>query len=174
MKVCAVLILAFLVVSVSITASPALAQDVPSVGVKKGDWMEYNVNITGIPPQVHEGVVWMRIEVLQVEGTAFPVNLTLRFANGTVSSSIWRFNFAEGNLGGWIIIPSSLGPGDTFFDKFSKTDKNITIQSQEQKTVLGATRAVTYANDTYRHKEWDKNTGSLLVLRKFLETGVAG
>ena len=121
--------------------------------------MEYSVYITGTPPAVHKGVVWMRIEVLQVEGTAFPANLTLRFANGTVSSSIWSFNFTDGNLGGWIIIPSSLGTGDTFFDNFSKTSKNITIQSQEQKTVLGAPRTVNYANDTYRHKEWDKNTG---------------
>jgi hypothetical protein len=159
MKACIALILACLVVSVSLISLPTLAQNTPSVGVKQGDWMEYNINITGTPPPVHKGVVWMRIEILQVEGTAFPVNLTLRFANGTVSSSIWRFNFTEGNLGGWIIIPSSLGPGDTFFDNFSKTDKNIAIQSQEQKTVLGAIRTVTYANDTYRHKEWDKNTG---------------
>jgi uncharacterized membrane protein YozB (DUF420 family) len=36
---------------------------------------------------------------------------------------------------------------------------NITIQRQEQKTVLGATRTVTYGNDSFRHKEWDKATG---------------
>jgi hypothetical protein len=87
------------------------------------------------------------------------VNLTVRFANGTLDSSIWKFNFTEGNTEGWVIIPSGLGSGDTFFDNFSKTDKHITIQSQEQKTVIGATRTVTYANDTYRDKQWDKATG---------------
>jgi len=65
----------------------------PSVGVKKGDWMEYAVNITGTPPPVHKGVIWMKIDVLQVEDTAFPVNLTIKFLNGTMSSSIWRLNF---------------------------------------------------------------------------------
>ena len=49
-----------------------------------------------------------------------------------------------------------------FFDNFSKTDNYITIQRQEQKTVLGASRTVTYANDSYRHKEWDKATGVFL------------
>ena len=146
-------------VSVSIIISPTRANAEPSVGVKKGDWMEYAVNITGTPPPVHKGVIWMKIDVLQVEDTAFPVNLTIKFLNGTMSSSIWRLNFTEGNDGGWIIVPSSLDPGDTFFDNFSKTDKNITIQSEEQKMVLGASRTVTYANDSYRYKEWDKVTG---------------
>ena len=161
MKAFTALILVSIIVSVSIFASsaPALASAEPSVGVKEGDWMEYNVNITGNCPPVHKGVVWMHIDVLQVEDTAFPANLTLRFENGTVSSSIWQFNFTAGNDGGWIIIPSNLSPGETFFDNFSKTDKNITIQIQEQKDVLGASRTITHANDSYRDKEWDKATG---------------
>jgi hypothetical protein len=36
---------------------------------------------------------------------------------------------------------------------------NVTIQNQEQETVLGASRTVTYGNDSFRHKEWDKATG---------------
>lgn len=145
--------------SVLVIASPSRAYSGSSVGVKEGDWMEYNVNITGAAPPIHQGVVGMRIQILQVEGSAFPANFTLRFANGTTSSSIWRFNFTEGNVGGWIIIPSSLSPGDTFFDNSSKTDKQIAIQRQEQQTVLGASRTVTYANDSFRFKEWDKATG---------------
>ncbi len=47
---------------------------------------------------------------------AFSVNLTARYANGTIGSAVWKFNFTEGNVGGWIIIPSNLGPGDTFYD----------------------------------------------------------
>ncbi len=159
MKAFSIIILASLIISVLIIVSPTRGYDEPSVGVKKGDWIEYDVNITGNPPAIHRNVTWMRIEVLQVSGTSFPVNLTVRFANGTLDSSIWKFNFTEGNTEGWVIIPSDLGSGDTFFDNFSKTDKHITIQSQEQKTVLGATRTVTYANDTYRDKQWDKATG---------------
>ena len=162
MKTFTALILASLIVSVSIIASPILASVEPSVGVKEGDWIEYNISVsgTGTPPPTHD-VRWMRMEVLPVQGAAFSVNLTARYANGTLGSAIWKFNFTEGNLEGWIIIPSNLAPGDTFYDSSMHNRKpvNVTIQSQEQKTVLGASRTVTYGNDSLRHKEWDKATG---------------
>jgi hypothetical protein len=159
MKTFFTLILAALVISVSLILSPAYALDEPLVGVKEGDWIEYNVNITGNPPTVHRNVTWMRLEVLQIEGTAFPANVTVGYANGTLESSIWKFNFTAGITEGWVIIPSNLSPGDTFYDNYSKIDKYIAIQSQEQKTVLGASRIVTYGNDSYRDKQWDKATG---------------
>jgi hypothetical protein len=163
MKAFTALVLASIIVSVSIIASPTLAYGEPSVGVKKGDWIEYNISVTGtgaLPP-THD-VRWMRIDVLQVQGAAFSVNLTARYANGTLGSAVWKFNFTEGNVEGWIIIPSNLGPGDTFYDSSIHTGKpvNVTIQSQEQKTVLGASRTITRANDSIRLvKEWDKATG---------------
>ena len=144
--------------SLSIFDSPARASGEPSVGVEKGDWIEYNVNITGTPPPIHD-VTWMKIEVLQVENSAFPVNLTVRYVNGTLYSTIWKFNFTAGNDEGWIMIPPNLGPADTFYDAYSKTNKNVTIQRQDQETVLGASRTVTYANQSSRYKEWDKATG---------------
>jgi hypothetical protein len=161
MKAFTALILAIIIVSVSIITSPALAYGKPSVGVKEGDWIEYDVSITGTGsmPPTHD-VRWFRIEVLPVQGTAFSVNLTSRYANGTVDSAVWKFNFTEGNVEGWIIIPADLGAGDTFYD-YSNTGipVNVTIQSQEQKTVLGASRTVTYGHDSLRDKEWDKATG---------------
>jgi len=159
MKSFIVIILTSLIVCVLIIDSPTRGYDEPSVGVKEGDWIEYDVNIMGNPPAVHRNVTWMRIDILQVKGAVFPANVTVRYSNGTVGSSVWEFNFVEGNTEGWVIIPSGLGSGDSFFDNFSKTDKHITIQSQEQKTVLGAIRTVTFANDTYRNKQWDKDTG---------------
>ncbi len=137
----------------------------PSVGVKEGDWIEYDISITGkgSPPPTHD-VRWLRIEVLPVQGTAFSANFTVRYANGTIGSAIWEFNFTEGNVEGWIIIPSNLSPGDTFYDYSIHTGNpvNVTIESQEQKTVLGASRIVTYGSDALRHKEWDKATGVFL------------
>ncbi|MBM4400877.1 MAG: hypothetical protein FJ045_02880, partial [Crenarchaeota archaeon] len=164
MKVFTALILASIIVSVSIIASPTFAYDESSVGVKEGDWIEYNISVTGTgtPPPTHD-VRWFRIQVLQIQGAAFSVNLTARYANGTLGSAIWKFNFTEGNVGGWIIIPSNLGPGDTFYDSWtffgSREPVNVTIQREEQKTVLGASRTVTYGSDWVRHKEWDKATG---------------
>ncbi len=155
--------LAILLYGSSLIASPARASNQPSVGVKEGDWIEYNISITGTgtPPPTHD-VRWMRIEILPVQGTAFSVNLTARYVNGTLGSAVWKFNFTEGNVGGWIIIPSNLGPGDTFYDSWTPETRkpvNVTIQRQEQRRVLGASRTVTYGNDSFRHKEWDKATG---------------
>jgi len=140
---------------------PSLAYE-PTVGVKEGDWIEYNITVSGrgTPPPTHD-VRWMRIAVLEVDGAAFSVNLTARYANGTLGSAIWKFNFTEGNVGGWIIIPSNLCAGDKFFDSSIHNHKpvNVTIQGESQKNVLGAPRAVTWGNDSFRHKEWDKATG---------------
>jgi uncharacterized membrane protein YozB (DUF420 family) len=156
------LILVSVIVSVSIIAQPIAGYDEPSVGVKEGDWIEFDVDVTGTgaPPPTHD-VRWFRMQILQIQGAAFSVNLTARYANGTVGCAIWKFNFTEGNVEGWIIIPSNLGPGDTFYDLSMHTRKPVyvTIQGQEQKTVLGATRTVTYGSDSLRHKEWDKTTG---------------
>ena len=162
MKAITALLITCIIVTFSISASPTLSYDQPSVGVKKGDWIEYNISITGTgtPPPTHD-VRWMKIEIMQVQGAAFPVNLTARYANGTIGSAVWKFNFTEGNVGGWLIIPSNLGPGDTFYDSSIHNRKpvNVTIQRQEQKIVLGASRTVTCGNDSLRHKEWDKATG---------------
>jgi uncharacterized membrane protein YozB (DUF420 family) len=157
------LIIATIIISISFIASPTLASNQPSVGVKESDWIEYDISITGTgaPPPTHD-VRWMRIDVLAVEGTAFSVNLTAKYANGTLGSAIWKYNFAEGNVGGWTIIPANLEPGDTFYDASEHNHKpvNVTVQSQEQKNVLGASRTITCGNDSLRHtKEWDKATG---------------
>lgn len=162
MKAVGSLILICVIVSVSFFPVSVVAHEEPSVGVVEGDWIEYDVKITGegAMPPTHD-VRWFRIEVLPVQGTAFSVNLTSRYANGTLNSAIWKFNFAEGNVEGWIIIPSNLGQGDTFYDYSIHTGKpvNVVIQKEEQQTVLGANRIVTYGNDSFRHKEWDKATG---------------
>jgi hypothetical protein len=163
MKAFTALVLASMIVFVSIIASPALAYE-PAVGVKEGDWIEYEVSVAGVGsmPPTHD-VRWFKMEVLPVEGAAFSVNLTSRYDNGTEGSVIWKFNFTEGNVGGWLIIPSNLGQEDTFYDSWTFFDTreqtNVTIEGQEQKTLLGATRTVTYGHDWLRHKEWDKATG---------------
>jgi len=156
MKTFAATILVCILAAVSILL-PAGGYGAPSVGVKEGDWIVYKVNITGTPPPIHN-VTWMKMEVLQVHGAAFSVNLTVRYTNGTLYSSIWKFNFTGGNEEGWIIIPSNLGAGDTFYDS-SKFGGNITIQGQAQKIVMGTTRTITYGGDSFRTKEWDKATG---------------
>ena len=45
MKAFTALILATLIVSISISASPVYALGELSVGVKEGDWIEYNITV---------------------------------------------------------------------------------------------------------------------------------
>ena len=153
----------FLLITSSVLGSAMNNFDNPMVGVKEGDWIEYEIKITGtgIMPPTHD-VNWMKIDVLTVHDTAFSINLTSRYTNGTLGSAIWKFNFTEGEVGGWIIIPSNLNPGDRFYDLSRHTEEpvNVTIQGEEQKEVLGATRIITHGNDSLRQKkEWDKITG---------------
>jgi uncharacterized membrane protein YozB (DUF420 family) len=162
MKVSTCIVILCLLIAVSILILPTSAIVEPSVGVKVGDWIEYNINVTGSgsPSPTHD-VRWMRLQVMQVQNAAFLVNVTAIYTNGTIGSAVWKFNFTEGNLGGWIIIPANLGVGDLFFDSSIHNHKpvNVTIQGEEQKTVLGEVRTITYGNDTFRHKQWDKSSG---------------
>ena len=146
----------FAVTLILLSVSGAVAYGSPTIGVKKGDWIEYNVATTGSPPAAQD-ITWARIEILDIESPTFHANVTAKSVNGTISSSVRTFNFEEGQVQAWIIIPANLNPGDSFYD--SSINNNVTVQGQLQKTVAGASRTITYTNTTERHKEWDKATG---------------
>ncbi len=153
-KVIAVILLVVIFFSVTV------ADGQPPVGVKPGYWVEYNVKVAGAVPAAQD-LTYAKIEILDVEGEVFHANFTVRYVNGTLSSSVRTFNFSAGDVQAWIIIPADLSPGQSFYD--SSINSNVTIQGQIQKTVAGATRTVTYVNSTAggveRNKQWDKATG---------------
>jgi hypothetical protein len=127
-----------------------------SVGVKKGDWIEYTVTTTGTPEEGHD-VTWARMEILDLKGTDITVNVTTKARNGTYESGIMNLNPAEGKVGVWFIIPANLNPGTAFFD--ASVEQNITVEGSEQRMIAGATRTVTHATTPERIKSWDKTTG---------------
>jgi len=157
-KVSAITIIA--VVFLFVVAAVALTGAQPSVGVKKGDWVEYHVVAGGSPP-ASQDITWAKIEILDVEGEQFQANFTVQYVNGSISSNVATFNFAVGNVQAWIIIPANLSPGESFYD--ASINSNITIQGQLVKNVAGANRVVTFSNSSLggvdRHKQWDKATG---------------
>ena len=136
----------------------AIASAEVSVGVKKGDWIEYNVTYTGSPPEGHEAN-WARLDVLDVQGSEITVNMTIRTPNGTLSSQTATLNLQTGELGDDFIIPANLKDGDTFFDA---RDGNITIGSAETRTYAGASRVVVIGNMRQAVDYWDKSTGVIL------------
>ena len=146
------------IVFVSVLALPTFTYGETSVGVEKGDWIEYVISMTGPPLDPLRNLTWYRTEILEVDGTSFQVNKTALSVNGTFSSSIWNFDLTEGQVYGWVIIPGNLSTGDKFFD--AAKSANITIEGEEQKILLGASRTVTHASDPGKvYKEWDKDTG---------------
>jgi hypothetical protein len=147
-----------MIASFPITVYPVFAYNELQVGVKKGDSMEYNITITGPPLDSARNLIWFRNEILDVQGNSFKTNMTSRSVNGTVLSSLWDFNLNDGQVCGWVIIPSNLSTGEQFFDVAKGA--NITIEGQEQKIIAGASRTITHATDPGKlYKEWDKATG---------------
>jgi hypothetical protein len=129
-----------------------------SVGVKKGDWIEYNVAFTGAPPVGHE-VSWARMEVSGVQGTAISLIITTSALNGTSYNEIIMLNLTQGVLGDDFVIPSNLKDGDTFFDI---SVGNIIIGSAEARAYAGATRVVVIGSKGQNVDYWDQSTGVLL------------
>jgi hypothetical protein len=128
------------------------------VGVKQGDWIEYQVNVTGTPPPDHN-IIWARMEITDVQGGDINLNITTRFSNGTLLNEAITLNLETGQLGDDFIIPANLTVGDTFYDK---TEGNIMISGAEERTYAGATRTVVYANTSQTKFYWDKSTGILV------------
>src|SRR5512146_2494313 len=107
MRTLTAIVITAILISASLTTLP-IALGEPTVGVKKGDWMEYSVNVAcGAPPPKLD-LNSFRMEILDVHGAAFEGNFSSRFNNGTVVSAVWQFNLTEGNVGGWTIIPANL------------------------------------------------------------------
>lgn len=158
MKTFACLVLLIAIFSVTIIVHPASTLRECLVGVKEGDWVEYSICMRGPPLDPMRNLTWYRSEILWVDGVSFQVNKTSRTSNGTFSSSTWLVNLTEGQTFGWVFIPANLGEADEFFD-YEKL-ANITVEGEEQKNLLGATRTVTHASDPGKvYKEWDKDSG---------------
>jgi hypothetical protein len=130
-----------------------------SVGVKAGDWIEYDVEVTGNPPEEHD-VTHAKIEILAVQDSEIHVNLISEIRNGTRQVVFRILNLEEGALGVWFIIPANLDVGDTFYDRNAPPPGIFTIQSVEDMTYAGARRAVSFSPSYFEeYKRWDKITG---------------
>ncbi len=127
-----------------------------SIGVKKGDWIEYQVSTTGVPEEGHD-VTWARMDILTVQGTEISVNVTTRAKNGTYSNMTMSLDPSKGRVGVWFIIPAGLSAGDSFFD--ASTNHSVTIEGADQKMIAGATRNVTHSSTPQRIKSWDEASG---------------
>jgi hypothetical protein len=126
-----------------------------SVGVQKGNWIEYSVTYTGSPSQDHT-LDWARIDVTDVRGTDIYVSITSRYTNGSSEVFNSTLNLKTGHLIDDFIIPANLKTGDSFLDQ---NQGNITISHTEQHTYAGALRTVISASKSQNTYVWDQATG---------------
>lgn len=126
-----------------------------SVGVKSGDWIEYNVSYTGSPTEGHD-VTWARMDILSVQGTNISVTITSRFADNTTEALNSTLDLATGHLIDDFIIPANLNVGDTFRDE---NLGNVTIDAAQPRQYAGATRTVLTSNVGNNTYTWDQTTG---------------
>lgn len=150
-KIILVVFSIFLTLSLISMASAQLA-----VGVKAGDWIQYQVSFTGTPPDPSHAIVAANMTVLSVQGTAINVNIVSTMSNGTLLSTNSTLNLQTGQLIDNFIIPANLTKGDQFLDS---NVGNITIANVGQGTCVGATRTVVNATSGSNTYVWDQATG---------------
>jgi hypothetical protein len=149
-------IIALLIILIG-TAQATISAEI-SVGVKQGNWIEYQVTLTGTPDPEHD-VTWARMEVVDVQGTVINLNVTTEFSNGTLLKETITLNLETGQLGDDFIIPANLNSGDTFYDK---RQGNMTIIGVEERIYAGATRTIESGATSQTTYYWDKATGVLV------------
>ena len=135
--------------------SISLAEADLSIGVNRGDWIEYAVTTSGSPPEQFN-LTWARMQISNVNGASIEINVTTRSANGTMSSRMMILNLQKGEIGAWFIIPANLNVGDSFLDS---DGQYVMIQGEQQLEWAGDLRTLTNATTPQRIKHWDKLTG---------------
>jgi hypothetical protein len=147
-----------LILMALILASNFLVSASVVTGVKKGDWIEYNVSVTGNPPEGHDAK-WARMEVSNVQGNALNLNVTTQFTKGSFLYENITLNLETGELVDDFFIPANLNAGQSFMDAHSG---NISINKIEQRNYAGALRSVVTGNTIYTSFYWDQQTGILV------------
>ncbi len=138
-------------------SAPIIYADV-LVGVKKGDWVEYDVICNGVVPEDHN-VTWAKIEVIGVDGNKVNVAITSRFLGGKEETVTSILNIETGEIGDGFIIPANLREGDTFVKQI---DGTVTISEVEKRTYANEKREVVTATTSSTEFYWDQLTGFLV------------
>ena len=148
----------FLIIFLNFSFLTIYSSENLTVGVKKGEWIEYNVVCNGDIPLDHN-VTWAKIEVIDVKNELIFVNITSKYSDNRNEIETSILNIQTGEIGEGFIIPSNLGQGDKFLEEFEGI---ITITKVEEKTIANEKRTVVGANTPNTSFYWDQQTGFLV------------
>jgi len=142
------------------------------IGVKPGDWVKYQVELSPIYWR-ESNITWLRIDVVSVnvQERIVGFNVLIHFSNGSESSDTFYFNLETGryvpDMHYFIVmffIPSNLRVGDIVY--------GVEIDNEEIKSYAGSRRVVLHiqhasASDQYTPYQefnvyFDKATGVLV------------
>jgi len=129
-----------------------------TVGVKAGDWMEYNVSYVGSGDPPEEYPNWFKFQITDVQETSISANMTYEMLNGTTTKSSHTYDLKTGVLQ-LLVVPAGLTYADVFYHE---DYGNITIAGTEEGTYAGGTRTAFYATFNEIKVYWDKPTGIFL------------
>lgn len=138
-----------------------------TVGVKAGDWMEYNATYGGAgnPPESYP--TWFRYHIKEVKGTNITATITSEAVNGQTTEITNKYDLKTGVLE-LLVVPAGLTYADVFYhEKYG----NITIAGIEDGTYSGVTRTAFHTTFDNITVYWDKPTGIFLQSeQEFLNT----
>jgi hypothetical protein len=129
-----------------------------SVGVKKGDWIKYQVRETGNVTADYN-ITWARIDVTAVQGAKINIDVQTGYANGTLYPEKVSLNLETGAIGDGFFVPVDFNLGDQFYSEYQG---NITITSIWQLEIGGILRTVISATSNQTTYYWDRQTGILV------------
>jgi hypothetical protein len=148
------------------------------VGVKVGDWVKYSdFSFTWNMPEEAEDpsgfasiseIDWVKVEVLNVDGTNVTVKFTTHYKNGTEDSETNSGDVKTGPEDLPFIIEANLNSGDKIPWEFVP-GWELYINGTTSRTYAGASRSVNYVNLTRTAGDsvmtlklyWDKAKGIL-------------
>jgi len=142
----------------------AVAAEEYEIGVKLGDWIEYEINWISPPPWAYP--VRIRREILGVEGTIITVTITQEMSNGTITNETREGDVAKGTgASAMIFIPANLEVGDwVHIEGFD----DVSITGEHTRVYLGIERTVLYANFSSKGFDvlifWDREKGIALEI----------
>jgi hypothetical protein len=129
-----------------------------NVGIKEGDWIEYEITYTGTPPGWYPENA--RFEVLRILGTSITLEIKTKALDGTENTSNQTFILEDG-APDYIIIPANLIVGDEInHEELGR----IKILGIEEYTFEGKTRELVYGSYGDLDYNWDRITGIVIQI----------
>lgn len=132
------------------------------IGVEVGDWIEYNAEYTGTPPESR--LIKLRYEVQEINGPIVQLYQTSQNADGNQYEGSFQVNIENktGSNRRLEILEANLNVGTLLFD--DEYMGEVKVDRIEIEYFVGSNREVLYLNKWYETGYcWDRQTGFQLM-----------